>query len=379
MSRKSYKMLGVLTLATACVVAFAFGCTASVAPQPIPEPGLPLPTATPQPLAFPADHASHVAETEWWYYSGHAESEHGQEFGFHVALFRTQGGDAGFHYDRVQASVIDLADGVRWDWTRDGVSEDEDAAAGVGNVLDISVGDARLRIDRDGSHAISVSDPASGTSMDLVLAPSESVMLHHGIGWIPFPFGSSYYYTLPRMPATGTIRIGDTSDAVTVQGEVWYDHQWGDFIVLGWPAGWYWVGLHLDDGASLMLSEVRAPDGGRYRLFGTHLGADGRQRTLDAEDDGIELEHLEYWRSGETDAEYPISSRISVESLGLDVTLEPSAADQETVTRIGENVAATYWEGSVSVIDSDSGETIGRGYLELAGYVPPDPLSWRDR
>lgn len=379
MSRKSYKMLGAFALNMAFYVVFAIGCTASVAPQPIPEPGPPLPTATPQPLAFPADHASHDDETEWWYYSGHATSEDAREFGFHVAFFRTQGGDAGFHYDRVQASVIDLADGTRWGWTRDGVSEDEDAAAGVGDVLDISVGDARLRIDWDGSHAISVSDTASGTTLDLMLAPSKSVMLHDGIGWIPFPFGSSYYYTLPRMPATGTIRISDAGAEVAVQGEVWYDHQWGDFIVLGWPAGWYWVGLHLDDGASLMLSEVRDPDGGRYRLFGTYLGADGRQRTLEAEDDGMELEHLEYWRSGETDAENPISSRISVESLGLDLTLVPSAADQETVTRIGENVAATYWEGSVSVTDSDSGETIGRGYLELAGYVPPDPLSWRDR
>lgn len=381
MPLKSHISAVITVMALLCVGVFAIGCTASVSPQMIPDPGPPLPTATPYPLSFPADHGPHDAETEWWYYSGHAQGQQSGEYGFHVAIFRTHGGDSGFQYDRVQASVIDLANGTRRDWTRDGVSEARVPAAANGDWLDIAVGDARVRIDGDGSHTISVSDPGSGASLDLQLAPSESVMLHDDIGWIPFPFGSSYYYTHPRMSATGTIRMGESeaAESVELQGEVWYDHQWGDFIVLGWPAGWYWVGLHLDDGASLMLSEVRAPDGNRYRLFGTHLGADGQQRTLEADDDGIEIEHLRYWRSDETGADYPISSRLRVESLGLDMILVPRVDDQETVTSIGGARSATYWEGSVSVTDSESGEIIGRGYLELAGYVPPNPLSWRER
>ena len=114
-------------------------------------------------------------------------------------------------------------------------------------------------------------------------------------------------------------------------------------------------------------------------MFGTYLGADGRQRTLDADTDGIEIEHLDYWTSAETGAEYPISSRIRVESLTLDVFIAPRAEDQETITSIGGDTSATYWEGSVVVTDSSSGDPIGEGYLELAGYVPADPLSWRNR
>ena len=362
-------------------LAALFGCTASVSPQQIPAPGPPLPTATPGPVILPSDHGSHDAETEWWYYSGHAASEHGREYGFHLALFRTDGGDSGRKFHRVQASVIDLTGGTHWHWTRDGATEEVPSEVAQDALLDVTVGDARIQIAADGSHDIGVSDPASGSGIRLTLAASDSVMLHDDIGWIPFPYGFSYYYTQPRLSATGTIRVGSgsASEVVDVQGEVWYDHQWGDFIVLGWPAGWYWTGLHLDDGASLMLSEVRDTDGGRYRLFGTYLGPDGRQRTLDADVDGIEIEHLEHWTSVATGAEYPISSRLRVESLALDLVLMPRLVDQETVTSIGGNMSATYWEGSVSVADSVSGEMIGKGYLELAGYVPLGPLSWRVR
>ena len=371
----------VTAFALLCAMASLLGCTASAAPQPIPEPGMPLPTATPRPVKLPLDHAAHDAETEWWYYSGHARSETGREYGFHVALFRTDGGDSGRTYDRVQASVIDLQNGARWHWTRDGVTEEGRSVVTAGELLNVLVGDARIQIRGDGTHILSVSDSESGLGIELTLASSDSLMLHDDIGWIPFPFGYSYYYTQPRLSATGTIRTGTgpAIDTVEVSGEVWYDHQWGDFIVLGWPGGWYWTGLHLDDGASLMLSEVRGTDGERYRLFGTYLGADGRQQTLDADRDGIEIEHLEYWTSAATGAEYPVSSRIRVASLALDVILVPRIVDQETITSIGDDNSATYWEGSVIATDSVSGDAVGQGYLELAGYVLPDPLSWRDR
>ncbi len=371
----------VTAFALLCATALLLGCTASADPQPIPEPGMPLPTATPRPVELPLDHAAHDAETEWWYYSGHARSQTGNDYGFHVALFRTDGGDSGRKFDRVQASVIDLQNGARWHWTRDGVTEEGRSAVAAGELLNVSVGDARVQIGSDGTHILSMSVSESDLGIEMTLASSDSLMLHDDIGWIPFPFGSSYYYTQPRLSATGTIRTGagPATDTVAVTGEVWYDHQWGDFIVLGWPGGWYWTGLHLDDGASLMLSEVRGPEGERYRLFGTYLGADGRQQTLDADRDGIEIEHLEYWTSAATGAEYPVSSRIRVASLALDIILVPRVVDQETITSIGDDDSATYWEGSVVATDSVSGDAIGQGYLELAGYVLPDPLSWRDR
>ena len=40
-------------------------------------------------LAFPADHYSHPDfKTEWWYYTGHLESESGKRYGYQVTFFR---------------------------------------------------------------------------------------------------------------------------------------------------------------------------------------------------------------------------------------------------------------------------------------------------
>ena len=362
----------------AAIAAFgwlAAGCVGSIAPREIPPAPTPLPTATPRALEFPADHAPHEAGTEWWYYSGHLRAEDGEMYGFHVALFRTGGiGDGrGTALQRIQASVVDIESGEHWHWTRDGIAGSDPSGDGL---LDARVGDASVRVDADGGHWLSATDPVSGVSLDLTLAPSDGVMLHDGTGWLPFPFGSTYYYTYPRMSVTGTVGTTD-GPVASVEGEVWYDHQWGDFVVVGWPSGWFWSGLQLADGSSLMFSEVRDNSGSRFRLFGTYLSADGDQRVLDADRDGLALEHLEYWTSEETGGRYPVESRIVVDSLGMEFVLRPAFSDQETVAGIGGNAVASYWEGSVSVVDAVSGEDVGIGYVELAGYAPPAPLSWR--
>jgi predicted secreted hydrolase len=40
-------------------------------------------------LSFPADHYSHPDfKTEWWYYTGHLETESGKRYGYQVTFFR---------------------------------------------------------------------------------------------------------------------------------------------------------------------------------------------------------------------------------------------------------------------------------------------------
>src|SRR4028118_2134395 len=41
------------------------------------------------PLALPRDlYAHHNAQTEWWYYTGHAETASGRKFGFELVFFK---------------------------------------------------------------------------------------------------------------------------------------------------------------------------------------------------------------------------------------------------------------------------------------------------
>ena len=358
------------------VVTAVFACNSARELREVPPPASPVPTSTPRPLEFPTDHSSHVAETEWWYYSGHLESDAGSDFGFHLALFRTGAENADRTFERIQASLINLESGQHWHWAQDGIADSANSQPNAGMALDVTVGEAGVRIGTDGGHSLNASGSPDGVSFELNLVESGGTMLHNSIGWLPFPLGASYYYTFPRMSAAGHVELPGQG-RFSVKGEVWYDHQWGDFIVLGWPSGWFWVGLNLDDGASLMISEVRDVDGGRFKLFGTYLGPDGKQKVLEGDKDGIAIQHSDHWTSPETGANYPIASRITVGSLGMDFELNAAFKEQETVAEVNGNAVASYWEGSVTATDTATGGTLGRGYLELAGYAKPAPLSWR--
>jgi predicted secreted hydrolase len=59
-----------------------------------------------------------------------------------------------------------------------------------------------------------------------------------------------HYYSYPRMSALGRLRLG--RDEADVEGEFWYDHQWGK-IVSSVPMKWCWWGLRLKDGRNLSL------------------------------------------------------------------------------------------------------------------------------
>ncbi len=84
------------------------------------------------------------------------------------------------------------------------------------------------------------------------------------------------------MAATGTVTLG--GETLEVEGDAWFDHQWGDFISVG-GGGWDWFAVNLDDGTDLTLSLVRAADGTYPLVYGTLVDADGTARHLDA--DGV--------------------------------------------------------------------------------------------
>jgi Predicted secreted hydrolase len=65
--------------------------------------------------------------------------------------------------------------------------------------------------------------------------------------------------------------------------------------------------------------------------------------------------------SEKTRARYPVSWRIRVPSLGLDVQCDAALDNQELTA------GTVYWEGAVRY----SGSAGGVGYLEMTGYDKP--------
>jgi predicted secreted hydrolase len=225
-----------------------------------------------------------------------------------------------------------------------------------------------------GLHRIMASDEA-GNALELQFAfdPSTGPTLHNGIGWLASAGGWTYYYSWPDMAVTGTLTTGGVD--YQVGGAGWFDHQWGDFFVLGAPAGWQWMALRLGGGSTLMVNESRSPDGETV-LYGTWSDGEGLQRSLEQGRDFMDLQVLDWWTSPETGGVYPSRWRLQIGGLNLDVEISPVLADQEVKT--GVPLAATYWEGKVEATGVYRGRQIAQpGYVELTGYVPLPDLPWR--
>ncbi len=352
-------------------------CSSSVAPRDVPRPAPPEPTPTPRELVLPRDDRSHSAPIEWWYYNGHLKSEEGEEYSFHYVIFQTEDNDTSSQIEFGQAGITDIQKrkhtyiSSERPGSPNRFTEDDDNSS-----LNLQLGNFNLEIATDGAHTFSAQDPNGRSGLDLVTEVPAEVMLHEGIGWMDWPFGWTYYYSYPRMQANGILTIEGRK--IDVKGEVWFDHQWGDFFVVGKPSGWQWFAIHLDDRRSLMIAEVRGSEGEVLAIDGTLIQSGAEQRVLDVEQDGIELVVQDYWISPRTSGEYPAKWRLLIDSIDLDIVMMPTIADQEVPALPYGNQAAAYWEGRVDVTDTASGESLGLGFAELSGYVEPDPLSWRD-
>jgi predicted secreted hydrolase len=201
----------------------------------------------------------------------------------------------------------------------------------------------------------------------LELAPQRPPTLHNDIGWLSDEAGWTYYYSWTRMSATGTIRVDETVSEV--DGSAWMDHQWGDFDVARYPAGWQWFAVQFDDGSDLMLTASRDETLMPIALYGTFVHPDGTTVSLTEAEHLIEIEETDMWTSPHTGGEYPAGWKVTIDALDLELNMTALVADQEIAS--AQFIPIKYWEGKVSVSGTRNGDVIsGDAYAELTGYAP---------
>ena len=194
-----------------------------------------------------------------------------------------------------------------------------------------------------------------------------AAVLHNESGFADFgPAGSTYYYSRPRMAATGTLTLDGA--AIPVQGSAWFDHQWGDFIAVGGGSGWDWFADQPGRRNGRDALRPARPRRQRARCL-RHVVAprrDGRDRST--------REHVRgrrpvgSWTSPNTGATYPAGWQVSIPGDGLEINLTPTLSDQELDTRPTSGVI--YWEGSQVVTATRNGTPLGgEAYVELTGYA----------
>lgn len=378
-----------LLLTLALVAALVVGCTPAGGllsnPAP-PTPPVPTPSPIashlpdPQPIVLPRDEAPHRRLTEWWYYTGHLIAADGRKFGFEFVIFRAERGlfpvtwashlaltDEGnrFLYDQ-RSEIGPQVDIGRLLGSTNGFNLAINGSSDTGEVANTSAWSMRGMNGQD-----SLDAATHDFAIELSLASVRSTpVLHNTNGWIDFgPAGGSYYYSWPRMNATGSLIIGGVPLSVT--GTAWFDHQWGDFIAVG-AGGWDWFALNLADGTDMSLSLVRAADGTYPLVYGTLVAPSGTVSHLSS--DEFSVTATATWTSPHSGATYPAGWRIDVPSQELVVDLTPTVADQELDTQ--RTTGVIYWEGSQHVAASQAGSALsGDAYVELTGYAASSPAA----
>jgi len=313
-------------------------------------------TAAFPPLNLPADDAPHGSAMEWWYYSGILGAEAGQRYAFHMVVFVANGL---IKHTAMHVALTDLQTGKRYTGqTLTGGSP----ATGVANGFDFR--QERWQVSASASSHV-LRAAFDGASIAFELRDPGPVVAHRAPdsdtpGLLDFGKGGiSYYYSRPRLSAQGSIAIGGKS--LQVSGDLWFDHQWGEFDVLA--LGWNWFALHLADGSDLMLYELFDMDGRKIMTAGTISNARGSVPLKRGE---VELLPGTTWTSPKTNITYVVEWAIKLPSGVLNI--KPFLPDSEFDS--GATTGSIYWEGPVKVTGSQAGE----GFLELSGY---DRLSAR--
>lgn len=325
---------------------------------------------------FPRDHGPHPGfKTEWWYFTGNLTAESGERFGYQFTLFRSAlspqatarnstwaanqlymghfavsdiDNEKFYFFERFSRGDEQLA-GARthpfrvWleDWYCATASEDSlgnmpafEIRAGQDDVLLELTMESEKPLVLQGDQGLSQKGPGSGNA--------------------------SYYYSLTRLKAVGTVQIaGKTYE---ISGNSWMDREWSTSALGEDQIGWDWFSLQFSDGQELMYYQLRNKDGSSDKFSkGILVDKSGKGKVFYR--DEIELLVNDYWESP-LGGRYPSDWTLNVPAENLSITVTPFLKNQEL------DVAVRYWEGAVAINGERNGKPFdGRGYVELTGYA----------
>lgn len=322
---------------------------------------------------LPQDLYAHSdVQTEWWYYTGHCETESGKRFGFELAFFkrRTDRDRFGILPLRFIANPMYAAHFAISEIGRGRFQYDH--LRSFGKALDLPVRMSRDRYDlrvgdwtiteKDGSHILHASF-SNGFEFDAALVPAKPAVLHglegHGVS-ARNEEEVSNHFSFTRMTATGTIKKKGRADKFSGIG--WMDREFGTWEQKNWD----WFSIQLDDETELMIYHLRSDDGetGEFS-HGRFIDREGGSVYLS--DSDFKLESCGTWTSPRTGTAYPSGWQLTIQKLDFDLTIEPLIEHQELDTR-GTSLVV-YWEGACNVSGTRDGKQVaGNSYVELVGY-----------
>eukprot|EP00755_Sulcionema_specki_P020569 Sspe_Gene.72247::Locus_43072_Transcript_1_1_Confidence_1.000_Length_1947::g.72247::m.72247 len=189
-----------------------------------------------------------------------------------------------------------------------------------------------------------------------------------------------FYYFIPRMAVTGSVKRGDVTDRVTGRG--WYDHEFGGTIrsldeqkalreakkragQAGVDNAWEWAAIQLDNSMEISAAVLKDSSTGK-ELGSFTIVAEGESGYERHDNVSIVSVKGKEWISPKTAIKYPTSWDLTIAKAGISLRLEAAVIAQEFVTLIAK---PAYWEGRVTVSGTVGGKPVtGIGFVECHGH-----------
>jgi predicted secreted hydrolase len=339
-------MSGRFSIAVASLAVLLGGCPAC------PDPFYEFTTPDPR-VRLPLDEAPHCfGGGEWWYYSGRLSTDSGAQFGIEAVTFHVPPLPIGVPTDLWSShyAVIDVQTGqFQYDQVVEAGPHGSALSPGKGFNLKTSLIQMR---GEGGNDEIAAQFRSGDYALSLTLHDLRGPVLHGGDGYVPHGNGWSFYYSRPQMAASGTLRVGAATLAVS--GDLWFDRQWGRD--LNDPhLQWNWYSIRLEEGTDIMLYTFPGPDGAV--AFGTVMPPADSPYSLTA--DEFRISPSETWESPATGITYAVGWEIDLPGQNIVLNVRAVVDDAELDTRATtQNI---YWEG-LCWVDGHIGSEPAEGY-----------------
>ncbi len=348
-------------------------------------PGVVASDVPPRALVFPTDHGSHPdSRIEWWYVTGWLRAGRPDEptHGFQITFFRSRTDVNAHHPSHFAAQQLVFAHAALTDLAQGRLLHDQRIARAGFGIAQALTGDANVMLrdwhfQREDAAAVAASATAptpaasryrarmasdsAGFALDLSMATTQPVLLQGEAGTSrKGPQQTSRYYSEPQLAVSGTLTRQGA--ALPVHGTAWLDHEWSDSVLPPGAVGWDWIGMNLNDGSALTAFRLRAADGRTVYAGGSLRSASGAFRNFAA--DEVSFTPGRVWTSPTSQARYPVEWTLQTPAGRHRIVALLDA--QELDSR--QSTGTIYWEG-LSELRDDSGQRVGRGYLEMTGYA----------
>ena len=152
-------------------------------------------------------------------------------------------------------------------------------------------------------------------------------------------------FSLTRLTTTGEVDLG--GKAYQVEGSSWMDHEFFTEPVSSTEIGWDWLSAQLEAGTELMIYRLRNNGSISPYSSGTYVDRQGRSKFLSSQD-FVMIPSADGWKSGHTNALYPLSWHLRIPELGIDLEVTTRLRDQEMRAELGPitGKALSTWQAA---------------------------------